>query len=283
MTFSDTWHALAREAEFAAESMAIGATALGNTDYTRIANYPQMFFSLSSGLERASKLAICLEYAAKFGEYPKARTLRLYGHNLQGLLLETDRIGREYCTSDDARLPTCEISKAIVRILSEFATNITRYYNFDFLGGDLNDGSYDPIETWHRDVSSVVLREHLTERAKNRILSEAHLIGSFLDPLSIVLQSREDRSSIEDVSTASEHSGFGDFEKPFTRMYILRLCRFVARVVVEISDIAQQTLAQNDPEGQPQPHVPYMNEMFGLFYSEDRYFRTRKTWSIYRR
>ena len=281
MSFPDTWHALAREAEFAAESMAIGATALGNTDYARIANYPQMFFSLSTGLERASKLAICLDHTARLGEYPRASTLRRYGHNLQDLLLETDRIGREYCTSDDARLPNCEISNAIVRILSDFATNITRYYSFDFLGRELDDQSYDPIESWHRDVSTVVLREHLSERAKNRIQSNAHFIGALLDPIAIIRQSREDRSPIEDARTASEHAGFGDFEKPYTRMYILRLCRFVARVVVEMSDIAQQTLAKDDPEDQPRGHVPYMIEMFGLFFCDDRYFRRRKTWSIY--
>ena len=64
MNFSDTWHALKREAELAAESMAIGATSLGNTNYVRLANYGQAFFSLSTGLERSAKLALCLEHVA---------------------------------------------------------------------------------------------------------------------------------------------------------------------------------------------------------------------------
>ena len=283
MTLSDAWHALVREAEFAAESMAIGVTALGNIDHMRLANYAQMFFSLSSGLERASKLALCLEYAALHGEYPKAQYIKNYGHNLQELLIETDRIGKTYCTNDVTRLPNSEISNAIIKILSDFATNITRYYNFDFLGGEADDKSYDPIEIWHREVSSVVLKTHLTEKVKNRILVKAQVIGSAVDSFTFVLDSREDRSPIEDVSTALEHFGLGNFEKPYTRMYILQIVRFVAKVIVEISDIAQNRLATDDPQGQPRAHVPYMIEIFGLFYSDDRYFRSRKTWSIYRR
>ena len=54
MAFSDTWQSLSREAQFAAESLAIGVTALGNANYAQTANYAQMLFSLSIGTRESS-------------------------------------------------------------------------------------------------------------------------------------------------------------------------------------------------------------------------------------
>jgi hypothetical protein len=45
MTFPLEWHTLGREAELAAEQLAIGVTALGRANHTQMGLYHQAFFA----------------------------------------------------------------------------------------------------------------------------------------------------------------------------------------------------------------------------------------------
>ena len=196
--------------------------------------------------------------------------------------METDRIGKTFCAKDHARLPNSSISNNIINILSDFATNLTRYYNFSFLSDTVDSDSYDPVEMWHREVSEVVLQKHLTDRSRRRIANKAQALGRVIEPFTVVMHSREDRSPIRDVSLAMERSDMSDFEKRYTRMYILQICRFVANVIVAVANAAEERLAERDQQkGQMQAHIPNLIEIFGLFLSDDAHFKSRKTWSIY--
>src|SRR6266480_3008787 len=76
------WQAVAREADVASEQMAIGSTALKKASYARPAYYGQVFFALSSGFERAAKLALMVDYAIDHaGTYPDQKTVRDYLHD----------------------------------------------------------------------------------------------------------------------------------------------------------------------------------------------------------
>jgi hypothetical protein len=120
-----TWQALSREASLAAEQMGMGVTVLAKANYAHHAHYPQAFFALSIGMERAAKLALLLEHAIRNeGHFPASRQLRDYGHNLKNLLRDVDQID-----VGDYKLPATPIHVAILDTLSEFAMNITRYYN----------------------------------------------------------------------------------------------------------------------------------------------------------
>ena len=283
MSFSHKWQSLSREAQFAAESLAIGATALGNANYARTAHYAQMLFSLSIGLERATKLAICLEHVARHGSYPDHNHIRKYGHNVQKLLAEVDRISSVMLkTRANSRLPNTEITANIIRVLSDFGTNLTRYHNIDTLTGRADAHSYDPIAAWHRDVSRVVLRTHLTERQEAKIEKNAHAVSTLLKGIASVEYSREDRTPITDAYTASRLTGLQEFEIPYTRMYVLQICRFVATAIVGISDIARRkylvppSIGNDETDG-----VPYMLETFKIYLCDDKIFRSRKKWSTY--
>ena len=58
--------------------------------------------------------------------------------------------------------------------------------------------------------------------------------------------------------------------RPWERMYLLQLARFVATVLRELGERAQARRLS----------VPCLIEFFYLFMETDRYFRTRKTWSL---
>lgn len=283
MTFSDRWHSLSREAQFAAQSMGLGATALGNANYAQTANYAQMLFSLSIGLERAAKLVLCLSHVTRHNQYPVRADIRKYGHDLRRLLAEVDGIGATLSgTQWPCRLPRSTICDGIITILSEFATNITRYYNFDSITSGGGGRSYDPVAAWHMQVSNEVLRKHLTPRQRNRIIENARNIGTVLGESVVVLHSSEDRTAITDVLTASTQTGLGRVERPYTRMYILQICRFVASVIVGVSDNARIALSQRAGRViKDKDAIPDMREIFRVFFCDDKAFRAKKRWSIY--
>ena len=274
MNFSDRWHALKREAELAAESMAIGVTALGKTDYVRLANYGQTFFSLSTGLERSAKLALCLEHVANHQKFPDNQTLKSYSHDLNKLLSKLDQIGeRSAAHGKSARLPNTEIHKNIVQVLSDFSNNVTRYYNLDLLTQTMTKGnSYDPLERWRLCVTQLVLQKHLTDRARDRIIATAESMEGLIGEHSYVRYSTETREPITTVLEGSAQTGFLEYAKPYTRLYVLQICRFVATIISELYPNAREQLSED---------IPYMNDFFRIFLVEDRYFKSRKTWSIY--
>ena len=253
--------------------MAIGATVLGKADYYHVANYLQAFFSLSTGIERSSKLALCLNYLLDNDKYPSNQFLRDYNHSLIVLLSDLDQIGKGF--SDPVRLPNTEIHRNIIDILSDFANNMTRYYYLDFLTHDKDiDKSYDPVERWHIDVTQLVLETHLTDRMKRKIIGKAQFVDEVLGSFSLVRYSTEAREPITTSFSASVLSQLTEQAVPYTRMYVLQICRFIASIVIGIENRVQYTQRE---------HIPVMDEIFLIFQSDDQYFKRRKTWSIYRR
>ena len=284
MASSDIGHIISREAEFAAEILGVGVTALNKADYTRTAHYAQMFFCLSIGLERAAKLTLCLEHIALNGHLPNQNTFRKYGHKLAILLSEVERVGETLLPNVEnyTRLPNNQITYNLVRILSDFSRNVTRYYNLDRISSSVKSNAYDPVAAWYNDVTSLVLINHVTERQLAKIEMTKHDMGTRMDKITLVNLMSEDLEPVTDVFTVLERIGLDKLSKPYTRMYVLQICRFIATVIVEVTYIAQKQLNLASSNcGENSTDLPFMSEIFGLFLCDDSYFRSRKTWTIY--
>ena len=284
---TDIGQYISREAQFAAEILAVGVTALNKADYTRTAHYTQMFFCLSIGLERAAKLTLCLEHIALNGQLPtssKIRQLRQYSHKLKALLCEVERVGNTLLpdVENHTRFPNTPITKNIVSILSDFSTNITRYYNLESIGSSVGDDAYDPIAAWYNDVTKLVLRNHVTKRKLAQIEVIVQDMGARMEDITLVDLLSEDLKPVKDVYTLLVRIGLDDISKSYTRMYVLQICRVIATVIVGISYIAHRKLNSTSTKGgKDTTDLPFMREIFGLFMCDDKYFRSRKTWSIY--
>jgi hypothetical protein len=71
MGFSQQWHAVGREAELAGSQIALGVTALGRANHSRLGDYTMAFFGLATGLERMGKLIAIGDHAiAHRGQFP---------------------------------------------------------------------------------------------------------------------------------------------------------------------------------------------------------------------
>ena len=82
--FSETFHALVKEAQFTKEMLGSGATQIRNANYATKGIYFQAFTSLSTGLERIGKLCLMLDYYLdSCGQFPDEKYLKNeIGHNI---------------------------------------------------------------------------------------------------------------------------------------------------------------------------------------------------------
>ena len=147
--FSHEWHALGREAELAAEHLALGVTALGRANHAHKGLYNQTFFALSVGFERLGKLVLVADRAIETGgSWLTDDELRSAGHDILALFDAAELIVRKRCASDSwAVRPALPIHSAIAVRLSEFAKR-TRYYSLACLSGETATQMREPIEAW---------------------------------------------------------------------------------------------------------------------------------------
>ena len=267
---------MSREAALAAEHMAIGVTALGKANYAHQAYYGQAFFALTIGMERVAKLAIVVHHAlSNKGKFPNKKDIRKYKHNLCELLSRTEQIAQFLDIPNSLnRLPESSIHEAIIRILSDFANNITRYYNLDIVTGNPNVGIHGgPIEVWYKRVINPIFEKHCSAQRRMKIKQNAKTIDNIISNLTYVHHTAETGEKVNSLYDASHRSSIQEATTPYVRLYVMQIIRFLAIVITELGLEAHNKRLQD---------IPYLGEFFTIFRNEDTYIKRRKTWSIYR-
>jgi hypothetical protein len=261
------WEALRREAGLTAEHLGLGATAIGRANYERTATYAQALFALSIGFERAAKLVLTLAAVLDNGAFLDGTALRKYGHRLDRLLGDVERVasthGIECVRPDDS------IHRAILAVLTDFASNVTRYYNLELLSSP-SDGAQDPIAAWHTTVAIPVLETHYASRQRTRDDTRADALAIPASTFISVIATGETGEPIRDLGDVVRRGLRAAAGKPWERMYVLQIARYVTNIIGELGSRAQE-------KGLP---VPYLEEYFYTFQMGDREFRQRKVWTL---
>jgi hypothetical protein len=250
-------------------------TALGKADFSHEWRYSQAFFALSVGFERTAKLELVVDYTLNSnGQFPPPRMVRAYGHDLRTLFGRVQDIAvRRGLAKAGKGLPSTPIHNAIVDVLSDFADNVTRYYNLDFLTGATSGKNVaDPISDWFRRVIDPILAMHYAKRTKERDRERAQIQEVLLGPYTLIRAHDEIGNPITSVSKAAEHAFATRFAIPYTRLYVGQLARFLAQVIDELSDAARS--ARLDV-------IPVFSDFYRVFLTQDRFFRELKTWTIF--
>jgi hypothetical protein len=273
MAMSPEWLALAREAGLASEHLGIGVTALGRANYAQPAYYSQAFFALSVGIERSGKLGLVVDHALDHdGAFPSDKTVRSYGHDLSRLLHLLDEVAeRRGLSGEWDRLPDSNIHRGIIETLNEFARNITRYYNIEFVTGAVPPSVMDPVSAWFTRVTEPVLAAHDSVRRRQKREAQAALLEEMTGSFTLVRHHSETGAPISTVYDGALRTAIVDTFRPYERMYVLQIARFISSVLTELGYAAQR-----DHLG-----VPYLPDFFFLFRQADSYLRSRKTWSTY--
>ncbi|HSI20795.1 MAG TPA: hypothetical protein VLA04_03795 [Verrucomicrobiae bacterium] len=261
---SKTFHALANEAGLAAGHLMAGVTAMSKANYAEKAFYYQAFFSLSTGLERTCKLIlICNHFLTNDQTFPTEKVVRSYGHNLEELVEHVSRLGR--VKDLDYPLPSSEIHKEMLRVLSTFATNGTRYYNIDtVLGKALN--YEDPLADWYKSVVLRCWQDCVRPSVKHTVESNARMVGALLGQFTFIQHTSEEGEPLNEVYEASLRTGIWERSAPYVRLHALQWSRFVGELLSSFS--------YNHAD------FPVFSEFYGKFYNPDSYLKSRKTWSL---
>jgi hypothetical protein len=263
--FSQMFQALLKEALFTKEILGSGATQIRNANYATQGAYFQAFTSLSTGLERLGKLNLMLDYHIDHGKFPDIKQMKNeICHDISLIYKRSTTIIANRSFSMDF-LPNLDdpIHQAIVRILSEFA-NGDRYSNIDLLTGSKRQS--DPIASWYTQVDLPLFETHISTKKKAKIRQNAEAIAAVLGENSTVVHITETGNPITSLEDGSLRTGIYEAVCPYRQLYVLQVIRYFTEIL-----LALQYVVRNDD-------LPHFSEIFGLFYNNDQYIRSRKTW-----
>jgi hypothetical protein len=161
---------------------------------------------------------------------------------------------------------------AMIEVLSDFANNLTRYYNLELAAGEAAAAAEDPISAWFNRVTLPVLAAHDTPRSQERRQKRAEMMGA-LDAVALVNHHAEDGTAISSLQAGALHVSATEFARPWERMYLLQIARFLGNLM---DSLGTESQVKADPD------VLYFVEFYAQFLNDDSLLRSRKTWSIYR-
>lgn len=264
-----TFLALLKEAQFTKELLGSGATQIRLANYASKGVYFQAFTSLSTGLERIGKLCLMIDhYIETGGSFPDFNYLKNeIGHKLV-LLYERSQgvIARRSISLRFLQNLDGPIHKAMVKVLHDFAEG-DRYSNINLLVGSRRTG--DPVATWFNEVDLPLFNTRVTQRKKQTIAHNAAVISRLMGAHAHVLHTSETGAEITDLEEASSRTGVYEAVAPYRQLYILQIIRYWTELLSDLEHEAHR-LGRED--------IPFFGEIFGAFYNEDSYLRTRKTW-----
>jgi hypothetical protein len=84
-----------------------------------------------------------------------------------------------------------------------------------------------------------------------------------------VQHTSETGEEISDFEDASRRTGMWEAVAPYRRLAVLQVIRYWTELIRELGYAAQAL---------PGEDIPYFSEVFALFYNDDSYLRSRKTW-----
>lgn len=267
---NQTFHSIADEAQFTREILGSGVTQLGKANYGKRGMYFLAFTALSTGLERIGKLSLLLDYYIHNSmTFPDEKYLKNeIGHDLIKLYKKSQEIVKRNGISFKYQSKIEDpIQIEILSILSKFAKG-DRYSNIDFIV----DSKYqsDPIKEWSQKVDEKLFELRVSEKKKSNIAYNAMMMEQIVGQFTLVRHYSESREDIRDVETASYITGKTNAILKYRQLYTLQIIRYW----VELCKGLQWNAMENRNAS-----IPFLNEIFAIFYNEDAYFKTRRTYN----
>lgn len=270
MYYNKTFSALLEEAQFTKEILAIGVTQLYKANYAAKGIYYQSFTCLSTGIERLEKLCLILDYYIQNqGTLPSEKYIRDYGHRISHLYSVCCEIAKSKKITFRFRYKMDEnIRQAIIDLLGSFAESSGRYSNVNILLGK-ESKSTDCIEQWFHNVDIPLYNKHVSKKKKAGIEYRASVIGNILNQFTVTLFTTEDNNELTNAVEGSRRTGIWEAVAPYRQLYMLQIIRYLTELLTELGYKAMAIQSAD---------IPHFGEIFGLFYNDNAYFRSRKTW-----
>lgn len=268
--FTATFNALANEALFTKEMLAAGATQIRRANYATRGIYFQAFTSLATGFERIGKLCLMIDhYIETGGKFPDLKYMRYEICHDLSLIYEKSRLvverrGVSFSFSQGLDGP---IHQNIIKVLSRFSDG-DRYSNINLLVGC--KAGDDPVSVWHEKVDRVIFETCVSESRKRRISQNARLIDDLISSFSLVSHTSENGTHISSVEDASFRTGMFEAVAPRRQLFVLQIIRYWVELLAGLQYQAMKLREECE--------IPFFSEIFGVFFNDDTYMKTRKTW-----
>lgn len=260
---------LLKEAQFTKEMLGAGVTQIRAANYATKGIYFQAFTSLSTGLERIGKLCLMLDhYIETGGKFPSFDYMKKeIGHKLNLLYQRSQEvIDARKITLGHYQDLSNPIHKSITKVLHDFAEG-DRYSNVNLLVGSRQTN--DPIAAWAELIDCPLFDLRVSKMKKARITENASKMAKMMGEYTFVLHTSESGGEITNLEEASILTGVYEAVAPYRQLYVLHVIRYWTELLSKLETISQK-IGRED--------IPFFSELFGAFYNDDSYFRTRKTW-----
>lgn len=269
---SEMLKAFLKESNYTKEMLKLGATEIRKANYTLKGVYYEAVTCLSTGLERIGKLCIILDYYIEnSGKLPSLNYFkRDLNHDLLKLYEKSKEIALKHHVSFEymSNLNN-EIYQRILNVLSAFAKG-DRYSNLNVLLGEKDQ--VDSIYRWYKNVDEYIFDNFVSPKKKEIIQNNAMIIDELISGFTMVRHVSETGEALCEVEKASFETGKNEAVAPKRQLFTLQIIRYWVEIIEQLGDKARE-INRNELM------IPYFEEIFGGFYNDDSYFKSRKTWN----
>ncbi|RXM39635.1 hypothetical protein BOQ62_10710 [Chryseobacterium sp. CH21] len=265
--YSENFKALLAEAQFVSDILGTGLTHLGRVNYAKRGYYFTALTTLSTGIERIGKICYLIDFYLNHDfTFPDSRTLRNdIGHDIEKLY----DFSKEIVTRNNVKFSYLEnldtgIYPKILKILSKFAKG-DRYTNIDFLTNDRYQSS--PIADWYNEIEVYIFQNNVSEKKKEKIQRDADLAKLLLGNSSSTFYIDETGTPLEDIGISSFRTGMAEVNTIYRQLYMAQIIRYWVEILSEL---------QNKAHSEKNRDIPFLSEVFTLYYNDDNYLKTRR-------
>lgn len=270
------WKALHRESTLVRNLLGSGITALGKANHAeKSGEYYTAFFNLSIGIERLAKLILATDYSiSNNGKLPPQNEVKKYGHKINELINEIDKISKKNSLKLDYEKPANPISIKIIECLCAFAdAKQGRYANFEALADPIAGMKYEPISQWWAEVAELILQQHYNGTAAQIKLEgvEKPFMRQIVES-SAILFFKENGVMIRDINSLFIHGGKTKYVQKFGRFHTLTVIRWMSDIFNNLCKKACNELNIIEFYGH--------HEFFLSYTVNDSFLKSRKIWPL---
>lgn len=269
--FGIIFEAFLKEAMFTKEMLGLGATQIRKANYASKGLYYEAFTCLSTGFERIGKLCLILDYYLNHdGMLPDFNYMKKeIGHDLVKLYIKSSDVAQTQHTNFHfLKNLDADIYQRILKILSDFALG-DRYSNINILSQSRQQN--DPVSNWYTNIDEFIFESYVSETKKLKIVANAKIINEMMKDIAVVRHISETGKSITDIEFASRQTGMQEAVAPYRQFFILQMIRYWVELIEDLGFKAQNMNSEK-------MEIPYFSEIFGGFFNEDSYLKSRKVW-----
>ncbi len=264
--FPPSFLLLQQEGYLISSCLSIGLTELRAAHVHNKGAFYTALFNLSVGFERLLKAIVIIDHMLENElAVPTKKQLQARGHNIADLYDECERIGVRRQSPILSRSQLDAIDQDLLLLISDFA-RVTRYHNLDALSASQN--SADPLARWGQLIMDI-LGHDAPRGKKDRILSQANVLATAVDGVTVTLMHGLDQSPL----TTAEALSLPGLHDQAVRFAVLRLVKILSPVRDLLAGVSREGYGRGSV-----PAFPQMQEFLGWLWDDRQYVLRKKKW-----